>query len=223
MRARNSVGFLALVMMPLLFGGGRRAEAVVLFSNLGIGDSFDVSSAWLVGDVAGTFPLFLEQAMSFSPPAGSDYRLDRIELAVSHLVGPNLGMNVTLWGGTAAPTTVLGGFHLESFLLAEPAVVGADSLLRPTLVGGAQYWLSALPSSRDAIQAWYLNDIGDLGDRAERPLAIWSTFADEPRGAFRVTGTPVSPIPVSPIPEPASFLLVSSGLLGLAGWRRRLF
>ena len=196
------------------------ARAAVLF------DNFEPPNNGYVGNVGWTvsngvdLQVHLEQAAVFTVPGGSHF-LDSVELALGHLFGPNV-VHVTLHpdvgGVPGAPirtVTVTGQINpmpTEPKNNFPPVVAnfGGTTVLQ----GGASYWisLSSDTSVTDSWLAWNYNRTGDLGLRAERTDGgPWVTHTGDPRGAFRINGTPV--------PEPAC-AMVMLGTLGVTLRRR---
>ena len=66
-------------LVGLLFWGlqPHPTEAVVLYSNLDIGDTFDLLPAWSIGD-----PVNFRSSDRFTVPAGS-FTLDQIDVAIT--------------------------------------------------------------------------------------------------------------------------------------------
>ena len=85
------------------------------------------------------------------------------------------------------------------------------------LQGGASYWisLSSDTSVPNSWIAWNYNSTGDVGTRAHRTDGgPWQVFSGtDPRGAFRINGTPV--------PEPAAALALAPASLTLLRPHRR--
>jgi hypothetical protein len=208
----------AAATLLLLLISAPASRAVVLFSNLGLGDSYDhIYWNWRVG---GHDPVFVP-AMSFQVTGGS-FRLAQVELALNYALGPDAGPNVAQAiladdaGG--APGATLESFTFSGmgrFRAANPLMVG-DSVLGPTLLDGHRYWIEALAPFRESQVGWGANVTGMLGGSYALDGGPWNPVSNVPSGAFRVSGTPI------PEPSPGLLLLAGLGMLGACVAGRRL-
>jgi hypothetical protein len=80
-----------------------------------------------------------------------------------------------------------------------------------TALPGTTYWVSVFNAADDASWLWLRAD--SVGNSSVHRRLDLSTWRGSPDLAFQLTG--------DPIPEPATMLLLGTGFVGLAGFRRK--
>jgi len=190
------------------------AQAEVIFSNLGVGDTFNTASSyWITGPAhtAGNPPAIvgnLDVAAVFSINQSQNFRLGTVELALAHNGGANF-LNVRLLnddaglpGNELASTSVSGIADSPSLVTANFSGAGI------TLNAGSSYWLAA-HAEADASFLWNLNATGQEG-YGFKSTDVWDVRIEQhPTAAFRVNG--------SSVPEPSVLLLGGLAFLYFAG------
>jgi hypothetical protein len=189
------------------------ASADVLFSNFGEGDAYLADTGWSVAN-DGPFGADIDEAVRISI-SGGDSSLDSVEMGIGHLFGPNILFIDLLTDEGGGPGTVIESTTIEdvgTFGQQNPPEVAVFSGTT-ILESGESYWISASTvSDTDAWFAWNYNIVEDRGIRAWRQdLGQWNVFSGDPRGTFRVNGTPL----------PAPGMIAVLGLAGLSARRRR--
>jgi hypothetical protein len=205
----------------LIAGIAAHADAGVIFSNLGPGDSFTLTSGRVVGDRTTLFgSVTLEIAAAFTP--SSDAIFTGVDFA-AELLGQAGDLTVAL----LADASGTPGAALETFTVAapeSPSLVSIASSLHPVLNAGTEYWLDI---SSNSTAAWWLdNDQGIDGPVAQNQngqgFVLLTEYAGNPpiQPAFRInddplglTGTFATSADAADAPEPSSLLLVIAGLL----------
>ncbi len=196
------------------------AEAEVVYSTLGPGDSYNGMVGLTVG-----FPIsganYYAEAGAFTP--ASTVSFDEVDLAVTW---PGAGRGSAILVQLRTDNSGLPGSVLEAFTFSNLPVSGTvssgdllegESVLHPELFAGAQYWVAVVPNGDDIFDSWNDSLPAVLGPQSSSTNGglTWPTPTDHTQGAFRVDG--------SPVPEPSTLALLAAGALGLLGygWRRR--
>jgi hypothetical protein len=172
-------------------------RAGTIFNNFGPGDTYDTSGGYSLG-------LVVNRIGDAFSPAGSSFVVDTIELAAFAETPSQSGLDAFLMtDANGSPGTVIEAFHFTNPVPPTPLV--ADSVLRPILNADTQYWLIASLTNPEVEGTWFVNNIEDRGTHAFFFNGNWVVETGGRRGAFRITGTPVT------IPEPSTFVLSLTG------------
>jgi hypothetical protein len=193
-------------------GFGTAHASSIVFSDFGPGDTFDsngygvTSPAFIKSDVAATFT------------PSSSYTFDYVRVAASLGFGGATEFDIALAADDSGhPGTVLESFALT--LTNSPGVLTGTSVLHPLLAASTPYWIVAsVPVNPPEFADWWDNSIGAKGLLGVRPSSgVWFVNANSTLPAFDIGGTAAA----SAVPEPATWLLVSVGVVGFRARRRR--
>jgi hypothetical protein len=201
------------------------AGAQIIFSNFGTNLG---QGGWVVSGTqnAGQNGFFLGQetqtAESFTVFGTSSY-LSRIDIAAQLISGSNAFLVTLNQNSNVMPGQVLEQWTITNaapFGNGSPAYGGFETVYstgKPLLLTtGSTYWLvvSPLDPNSSTLGAWHDSSIALGGVDQQVNGAGWQTYAGH-RGAFSVQG------PLSPVPEPGTFVLFGTGLLGLGSAIKR--
>jgi hypothetical protein len=218
MLPRNSLG---LLVLSLLIIGAGRANADIIYTNLGPGGVFSHANGWTIGS-----PAKQVIGQQFIPTGNFTFVDAQFAIALSD--GPNtIDVSLETDSGSNVPGTILETIVLNDAMSSHAALVTATSDLHPTLTAGTPYWL-VLTVPTDTFAGWWWNSTGDnataidaVDNGTGSPTGPWSHFSNFPRSAMQIDGQP------APVPEPASILLLAgTAAVFLARhawrWRRQL-
>jgi hypothetical protein len=190
------------------------AMADVAFSDLGNPVNYNCCVGWTVGGQNSLVGLVNDANQFTSLVSGN---VDQIDLGLGLVLGTN-SATVQLWTSVNnLPGTMLGSgtvTGLPTFGTTSSALVTATGNFG-AVTAGQQYFVVILAAS-DAWEAWNLNNQGVNGLLLQDTGNGWMQFFGSTLGAFDVlTGGG------GQVPEPASLMLVGSGLLAVASKLRR--
>jgi hypothetical protein len=194
------------------------ANTAIIHNNFGSGDSFNASNFWRASTFENPSSVLPGKDLA-SPftPSGNDFFLDQIEIAVRLEAGPNLLDVWIMSDNSNSPGSILESFDFAGDVPGSADIISKNSVSRPVLNAGTKYWIALSTASGDPNNTsvdWYLTDPEVLDTMAFRNPegGSWSAYTTTV-SAFRISGTPV--------PIPGAIWLLSSGLIGLIGLRRK--
>ena len=195
---------------------GAPCTATPIFTNLGLGDTYNTSVAWALISNNGAFTGATQLAAAFTPTA--NYRLETIRAAVGYFgttADQTYHFAIAQDNGAGAPGTVLESYTVNSVTTGPSysALVVLTSALHPELALGVQYWVIMTDFTNTTNSArtgrWRLNTTSASG--ISYYTGGWHAISN-PSPAFDVAGTLV--------PEPSTALLFPAALGALLWFRR---
>lgn len=185
-------------------------HGAVIFSNFGAGDSYNSSSGWIVGSIAGSE---FRVAMPFQ--TSSPMFLTSIRFGGNLVTGPNdFTISIASDSG-GSPGAAVETFAGATFPAPLSAIQTITSVANPLLQGNQTYWLvmQATSSSSATHGGWAVNDQGQIGAYLSNSNNgfIWGLQNDEASisPVFEINGIPSRGGPE--VPEPSSLALIVGG------------
>ncbi len=206
----KKVSRLALTLLGLMAGfpSGLKADSII-FNDFGTGHSYNSMTGLTI---AGThsMPGFVEWGEAFTPKSMFD--LTQIRMGLGWVAGVN-GVTVSLdTNNGGAPGQAIASWSFTGL----PAAGTTNSIVQTMtfasgiiLQPGHTYWLVTAPFAASTQTVWNSNSTGVTGLGAVNFGNVWLT-TQVPTGAFEVMGTSV-------VPEPGTWFLFGTGLLGVLG------
>jgi hypothetical protein len=210
---------LAVFCLSLLTAmASQPASADTLFTTLGPGGSYDKGGGW---DVSGSGYSNVVLGNPFSLASGAAVS-DAI-LALGNLYGSNAPINLYIESdNSGSPGSVLAALTQVGTI--SPYIAGGG-LVTFTCSGtgcdlaSGNYWLVAVETDSSTLDGWFLayNDvITNIAFGTSGSPTDLSLYPGVSESAFQIDGSESAATP-----EPSSFLLLGSGLAGLAGLIKR--
>lgn len=194
-----------------------------IFSDLGTGNNvYNCCSGWTVAGT-GTLGTSFTAANLFNSGAGGT--LSQIDLGVGYVTGTN-AFYASIWTDVGnAPGVQVGGARWDNLSSSVNfgnccGLVTISGISGVTLNASTNYFMILGPESLSATtwEAWNLNSTGANGldlfstDGGK----TWNSNGTQSLGAFDVI------VGGAGVPEPSTFLLIGTGLLGVLAVRRKI-
>jgi hypothetical protein len=214
--SKFSVWLISAALFPSAFCFSAFAQdPVYIYNSFGPGDTYDSGGGWVV---AGTDGIpggtgYLGTAEYFVPNISGC--LDEIRLATFFMSGSAVSdFYIAQDNGSGIPGTILESF---TDVLTPNGVLTINSVTRPLLQAGQEYWLCDEPAYPNTGTLWCLNSQGVANNFALESTE-WSWYPASPDGATDA----VFSISVVPVPESSTTIMVllGAGLLVVLEWRR---
>jgi hypothetical protein len=200
----------------MIVAAAAAVHADTIYSNLGPNDTWSEFS-WSTRE-----PLF--DGGSFHVRFGTPFTVDRtatveslqVPFDYSHADVTGLAVFSITEAENGIPGAVIESFGYSSRLVRPGgSLIDFRSTLRPTLIAGSTYFLTFGTTGNDGDAGhWYWNQLRQDGSYSRQNDGAWVFAASGAFGAFRLSDAS------SATPEPASLLLITTGLIAALARRR---
>jgi len=135
--------------------------------------------------------------------------LSQIAVVLSTTFGTNSVIVMLLPDVSGLPGTTAIETWSVTGLGGNPAVSFLSSTVNPNLAAGTQYWIAAFPGAPDTVAVWSFANSPGLGAFSQSGGVTWTASTCCLPPVVQVSGT----TPVTPVPEPTTIVLLSTGLV----------
>jgi hypothetical protein len=200
--------FVLLMMIPHV------GNANVLFTNFGPGFAYNTAAGNVAGNGRDLTTNVYWEGDTFTPTTTAKFSILDIALScdAAGLCPANFTVALTADSGSDSPGAVLESFTFAGTALGllgtnNPPVV-FNSVVKPTLLAGTQYWVTVSAPFADTV-VWNWNTTGDMSDQAVATNGVWFSPSFMTPSAYEVDGV------VAAVPEPGTVWLLASGLAAI--------
>jgi len=207
-----SIGLLAFVAaLP-----ATSKASTVIYSDFGSNNNYDCCEGYTISGSNSVIGTAYSDAMLFT--SGANYSVTQLDVAVGYVTGTNGAQISIAEDNGGIPGTSLGSWAVTGLTTFGNCcdVATVSGITGVDLLAGWNYFVVVDPGGSDTWDAWNLNTVGAIGQLDQSNNGVWNQYTGSTLGAFDVLGNPSGTTP-----EPATLLLLGTGLLGIYSRRRR--
>ncbi len=203
-------------VVALATAGAARADQII-FSNFGPGMTFDTNHGYTVAGSGAQGTAVI--ANRFTATSNLSFISAQLALGLSS-GSPSILQVLLETDAGGLPGSIIETINVNIGPFPPGGVVTAMSVLNPLLTSGANYWLVVYAPGSNTAAEWNfsLGDVPTLNNFASNQIPSatgpWTFAAGPVRSAFQINGN-------SPVPEPATLLLLGPALAVMALRERR--
>jgi PEP-CTERM putative exosortase interaction domain len=212
-----------LTILALACAPGIASAAAIVFDTVPNGAGGTVTYDGVGGPAIGTGIAFVD-IVGVGTPQNSGLLLSCVDCLLNFVTGPNISEGPTYqWagGGSFSITGDVPFLGLDDVVLLSGTFIGTPNT--PGLAAGdlGGFFIGAGSDTKNDFLTGFYGLPGTGWTFANTEIMLGTLTVDPVTGAFTGIPNQADIVNVNPVPEPATLLLLGSGLVGAAWFRRR--